>query len=36
MLEEIIENRYAVPDVILFGIFFSNLLLQLNMLRMLF
>ena len=30
MLEEIIQNRYAVTAVILFGIGFTNLMLQQN------
>ena len=33
MLEEIIQNRYAVTAVILFGIGFTNLMLQQNLLR---
>ena len=31
MLEEIIQNRYAVTAVILFGIGFTNLMLQQNL-----
>lgn len=33
MLEDIIQNRYAVTAVILFGIGFTNLMLQQNLLR---
>ena len=33
MLSDIIQNRYAVTAVILFGIGFTNLMLQQNLLR---
>ena len=33
MLEDIIQNRYAVTAVILFGIGFTNLMLQQNLLQ---
>ena len=33
MLEDIMQNRYAVTAVILFGIGFTNLMLQQNLLR---
>ena len=33
MLEDILQNRYAVTAVILFGVGFANLMLQQNLLR---